>query len=152
MRSNTTAYRTIATLLLACLGACTTPRLATGDAARAQVEATERGFAATMADRDFAGFQRFLSKEAIFFTGPQPLRGSEAVAGFWKRYYTGPLAPFSWEPDDVQVLASGTLALSAGPVRDPQGKLIGRFASIWRQEEPGVWRIVFDRGEAASAP
>lgn len=152
MRSNTTACRALATLLLACLGACATPRLATGDAARAQVEATERGFAKTVADRDFAGFQRFLSKEAVFFTGPQPLRGSEAVAGFWKRYFAGPSAPFSWEPDEVQVLESGTLALSAGPVRDPQGKLIGRFASIWRQEAPGVWRIVFDRGEAASAP
>jgi len=152
VRSNTTACRALATLLLACLGACATPRLATGDAARAQVEATERGFAKTVADRDFAGFQRFLSKEAVFFTGPQPLRGSEAVAGFWKRYFAGPSAPFSWEPDEVQVLESGTLALSAGPVRDPQGKLIGRFASIWRQEAPGVWRIVFDRGEAASAP
>lgn len=54
--------------------------------------------------------------------------------------------PFSWEPDVVEVLESGTLALSSGPVLDPAGKLIGRFNSIWRREAPGVWRIVFDRG------
>jgi len=36
--------------------------------------------------------------------------------------------------------------LSSGPMTDPSGKPIGRFVSIWRQEAPGVWRIVFDRG------
>ena len=71
---------------------------------------------------------------------------------WWSRYFKDAAAPFSWEPDQVQVLASGTLALSTGPVHDPNGKLIGRFASIWRQDQPGIWHIVFDRGEAAPAP
>jgi len=44
------------------------------------------------------------------------------------------------------VLESGNLALSTGPVRDPSGKVTGSFTSIWRQEKPGVWRIVFDKG------
>ena len=38
-------------------------------------------------------------KEAVFFSGPRPLRGAEAVAAWWKRYYEGPAAPFSWEPE-----------------------------------------------------
>lgn len=102
-----------------------------------------------MADRDFAGFRSFLAEEAIFFAGEQPLRGSVQVAEAWQRYYSTPQAPFSWAPDTIQVLESGTLALSSGPVYDPAGKQVGRFASIWRQEKPGVWRIVFDRGESA---
>jgi hypothetical protein len=64
----------------------------------------------------------------------------------WTRFYAKPAAPFSWEPAQVEVLESGTLALSTGPVHDPQGKLIGCFSSIWRQEAPERWRIVFDRG------
>ncbi|HPA52918.1 MAG TPA: DUF4440 domain-containing protein, partial [Thermoanaerobaculia bacterium] len=55
-------------------------------------------------------------------------------------------APFSWEPALVEVLDSGTLALSTGPVRDPAGKETGTFTSIWRREGPGTWRIVFDKG------
>ena len=55
-------------------------------------------------------------------------------------------APFSWEPEQVQVLDSGTLALSSGPVRNPEGKTVATFTSIWRLEAPGVWRIVFDKG------
>jgi len=121
---------------------------ATGDQARDQVTATEIAFARTMAERNFAAFQEFLSAEAVFFTGPEPLRGRAQVAQWWQRYFTEQAAPFSWLPDRVEVLESGTLALSTGPVFDPQGKLVARFVSIWRQEEPGRWRIVFDRGES----
>ena len=68
------------------------------------------------------------------------------VSDAWKRFYTSPQPPFSWEPAEVVVLESGMLALSTGPVRDPQGKLIATFTSIWRLEAPGTWRIVFDKG------
>jgi ketosteroid isomerase-like protein len=93
-------------------------------------------------------FQRFVSDEGIFFgSGNTPLRGKAAVAAFWKKFYEQPAAPFSWEPELVQVLDSGTLALSSGPVRDASGKHFANFQSIWRQESPGVWRVVFDKGE-----
>lgn len=64
----------------------------------------------------------------------------------WKRFYEKPEAPFSWEPETVQVLDSGTLALSSGPVRDPNGKHFATFSSIWRLEAPGVWHVIFDKG------
>jgi ketosteroid isomerase-like protein len=111
-----------------------------------QVTDTERAFAKTMADRDHAAFVTFLSAEAVFFTGPKPLHGRQQVADAWKRFYDRSEAPFSWEPEQVEVLESGTLALSSGPVRDPKGKLIATFTSIWRLEAPGIWRIIFDKG------
>lgn len=112
-----------------------------------QVADTERAFAATMQQRDLAAFVGFLSDETIFYSGPTPLRGKEQVAAFWKKFYDGKEAPFSWEPDQVDVTDSGTLAHSSGPVYDPKGKLIARFNSVWRQEAPGKWRIVFDKGQ-----
>lgn len=111
-----------------------------------EVEQTERAFAKTMADRDAARFATFVSDEAIFFSGEEALRGKAAVTQHWARFFAAPEAPFSWEPDRVEVLDSGTLALSTGPVRNAHGKLVARFSSIWRRESPGVWRIVFDRG------
>ena len=112
-----------------------------------QVADTERAFARAMAERDHVAFTGFLSEQACFFGGAQLLRGKAAVAAGWQRYFEGPLAPFSWEPDQVEVLGDGTLALSTGPVRDPAGRVVARFNSIWRQEAPGVWRVVFDKGE-----
>lgn len=129
--------------LLAATAAPSSPRDV--DDAQQQVMATERAFAKTMADRDHAAFAAFLAKEAVFFSGEKPLHGSETVAAWWKRYYEKPTAPFSWEPEQVEVLESGTLALSSGPVRDPSGNLVGTFTSIWRRED-GRWRIVFDKG------
>lgn len=113
---------------------------------REQVFRVERAFAKTMADRDHAAFLSFLSQEAVFFTGGRVLRGPQQVGKEWRRFYEGEAAPFSWEPEQVEVLDSGSLALSSGPVRDPRGKQIGTFTSIWRLEAPGTWRIIFDKG------
>ena len=68
------------------------------------------------------------------------------VVEAWKRFFEGKDAPFSWEPEAVEVLGSGSLALTSGPVRDPDGKLIGTFTTIWRREPDGRWRVVFDKG------
>jgi ketosteroid isomerase-like protein len=116
------------------------------DALAQQVADTERAFAATMAQRDFEGFVSFLADETIFYAGDKPLRGKQTVAEAWKSFYENADAPFSWEPDNVQVLDSGTLALSSGPVYDPQGKRVATFNSVWRLEPSGQWRIVFDKG------
>ena len=111
-----------------------------------QVRSTERAFAKTMADRDHAAFVSFLSGEAVFFSAAGVLRGPTEVSAAWKRYYESAKAPFSWEPEQVEVLASGTLAMTSGPVWDPDHKRIGTFTSVWRREAGGKWRIVFDKG------
>lgn len=110
-----------------------------------EVMAVEAAFAQTLADRDHDAFTSFLAEDAIFL-GPTALRGRQAVADGWKPYFDGDQAPFSWRPETVEVLESGALALSTGPVFDTEGNKVMIFTSIWRLEEPGVWRIVFDRG------
>lgn len=116
---------------------------------RQQVFAAERAFARSMADRDLPAFAGHVSEEAIFFDGAGVLRGKPEVMATWSRFFQGKTAPFSWEPDRVEVLPSGTLALSTGLVRDPDGKVIGRFNSVWRREAAGAWRVVFDKGSPA---
>ena len=111
----------------------------------AQVRAREVAFAKTMADRDHGAFATFVSEEALFL-GATVLRGREAVAEGWKPFFDSATAPFSWEPERVEVIDSGTLAISSGPVRNPEGKRVGTFNSTWRLEEDGKWRVVLDIG------
>ncbi|MFZ6741612.1 YybH family protein [Undibacterium sp. JH2W] len=111
-----------------------------------QVMQTEAAFAKTMEARDHKAFTEFLAEESVFFSSKKVLHGKQEVAAAWKRFYNDPVPPFSWAPETVEVLSSGKLALSSGPVRDPQGKLIATFTSIWRQDSPGVWHIIFDKG------
>ena len=123
----------------------------TSDAA-AQVREAERGFARTMSVRDYGAFATFIADEAVFFNGQNPTRGKPAVLAAWKGFFDGAAAPFSWEPEIVEVLASGTLALSSGPVRNAQGQQTATFNSIWRREPDGRWRVVFDKGAPVCAP
>lgn len=138
-----TRFAIVAALLCGCRAAAPPADLAP---LRQQVMDTERAFAKSMADRDHAAFTSFLADEAIFFNGDSSVRGKTAVAAQWRPFFEGKATPFSWDPDQVQVLESGDLALSTGPVRDSAGKVVGRFNSIWRRESPGTWRIVFDKG------
>ncbi|WP_296001611.1 nuclear transport factor 2 family protein [Rugamonas sp.] len=135
-----------AAMVLALTAACATAPPPASAQLQQQVGDTERAFAAAMKARDFEAFVSFISDEAIFSGGEQPLRGKDAIANVWKRFFVKPEAPFFWTPDRVEVLASGTLASTAGPVYDASGKLIAHFSSIWRLEAPGKWRIVFDGG------
>ncbi len=111
-----------------------------------QVRSAETAFAKTMADRDLESFASYLADEALFFDGSNVMRGKEAVKVGWSVLFAGDAAPFSWEPKVVEVLDSGTLALSSGPVRNPEGKQVGTYNSIWRREADGDWKVVFDKG------
>jgi len=111
-----------------------------------QVVVAESSFAHTMAARDHEAFASFIAPDAIFFSRQGPLRGRAAVLEAWAPFFAGPDAPFSWRPELVEVLDSGTLALTSGPVRDPTGRRTGTFNSIWRREPNDQWRVVFDKG------
>lgn len=135
--------------LVACLAlalAGTPAQAATTEELAKEVRAAETAFAASMASRDLAAFSSHLATEAVFFGSQSVQRGKEAVLARWKLFFEGPRAPFSWGPETVEVLESGMLGFSSGPVFDPEGKRVGTFNSVWRKEADGRWRIIFDKG------
>jgi ketosteroid isomerase-like protein len=117
----------------------------TDDLAR-QVREAERAFARSMADRDFAAFSALVADDAVFFGGRGAQRGKAEVLAGWKPFFDQSQAPFSWEPETVEVLPSGGLGLSSGPVKDSSGKQTAVFNSIWRRESDGRWKVIFDKG------
>ena len=119
------------------------------DELKQQVTTAEIAFAKTMADRDYAAFSRHIAEDAIFFAGKRPIRGGDEVKKAWKGFYDGPTAPFSWAPEIVEVLPSGNLALSSGPVKDSDGKIVATFTLIWRRDAGGAWKVIFDKGTNA---
>lgn len=111
-----------------------------------QVRASEIAFAASMAARDFDAFASWVADDATFINSGKPLRGKAAVLAHWQRFFRTPNAPFSWKPEIVEVLDSGQLAYSEGPVSVADGKQVARYFSTWRRDPSGGWRIVLDNG------
>ena len=113
-----------------------------------RLHAAETAFAKTMADRDHDAFASFIAEEAVFYGPNGEIRGKGAVVEAWRGFYEAKEAPFSWRPETVSVLDSGTLGLSSGPVFDAEGKQTSTFTSVWRLTADGRWEIIFDKGGA----
>jgi ketosteroid isomerase-like protein len=131
---------------LLALALTTAARAETREQLTQQVRDAENAFAATMAARDHKAFATFIADDAIFFGGDTPARGKAAVVESWKGLYERPNAPFSWRSEAVEVLDSGKLAHSSGPVLNAKGERVATFNSIWRREHDGTWKVVFDKG------
>ncbi len=131
--------------------AATLPTEADLMAAAAEVRATETAFAKTMADRKFDRFGEFVADDAVF-NGRTMQIGRAAVMQAWKMFFDSPKAPFSWAPDATAPTADGRHAISTGLVHDKDGKLTGRYTSIWRKDPDGHWRIVADQGVGVDCP
>lgn len=121
-------------------------------AVAAEVKAAEIAFAKTMADRRLDQFTDFVADDAVF-NGATPHIGRAAVVDAWKSLFKAPQAPFSWAPDAVAPSADGRTAISTGLARDPAGKIVSRFTSIWRKDADGHWRVIVDQGvDACDCP
>jgi len=145
-RENAMKNMSLLVLALIAVLAAGSVECATNEELALKVREAESAFAKTMAARDHGAFESYIADEAIFFGKQGILRGRAAVVAGWKPLFEGAKAPFSWEPERVEVLDSGMLAFSTGPVRDPEGRQIGTFNSVWRREADGRWKIVFDKG------
>jgi ketosteroid isomerase-like protein len=112
----------------------------------AQVRAAETAFAQSMADRNLAAFASFVADDAVFINGGSPLRGRAAIVEDWTRLFAPGPAPFAWKPALVEVVASGSLGYTEGPVTAADGAAFAKFYSTWRRSDAGVWQVVFDNG------
>ena len=124
-----------------------------------EVRCREVGFSRAAEEQDLSAFKSFIDADARF-VGSGVLRGVEQIGESWTYFFQEDGPTIKWRPQIVEVLRDGRLALSRGPyrvlTRDQEGKLVeqwGTFNSVWRLNDDGEWRVVFDAGnEAASEP
>lgn len=124
----------------------------------AEVRCVEIAFAQSVADSDGDAFRDLLHPDARFVSS-RVARGRDEIVNAWAVFF-GQDRPFlTWRPDIVEVLETGTLALSRGPYRlqatDPDGNVTeewGTYNSIWQKQADGAWQIIFDAGSPAAEP
>ena len=116
-----------------------------------ELRAAEIAFAASVAERDAERFASFLDEDAVFASGGV-LRGREAIVQGWSLLFAEEGPRLTWQPELVEVRPDG-LGLSRGPytmtMTGPDGAETtssGQFMSIWRRDEAGDWKVLFDSG------
>ena len=123
------------------------------------VRCREIGFSQSVENQDIEVFRSFIDADARF-VGGSVSQGVDQVAKAWSVFFTMNGPTIKWRPQIIQVLENGTLALSRGPYKsesvDEDGNSVenwGTFNSVWRLNDDGKWRVVFDAGSpAASEP
>jgi len=123
------------------------------------VRCREIAFSQSVEIKDVTAFSSFIDADARF-VGGSVQRGVSDVTAAWSVFFSDDAPKMKWRPQFVEVLNDGTLALSRGPyrmrVKGEDGSLTehwGTFNSVWRMQNDGAWKVVFDAGnEAAEAP
>ena len=122
------------------------------------VRCREIGFSNSVEAKDLALFRSFVDEDARF-VGNTVRHGPEEVGEGWASFMTEDGPRIKWRPQIVEVLEDGKLALSRGPYKytaaNEEGVDVdywGTFNSIWRLNDDGEWRVVFDAGSPAAQP
>ena len=123
------------------------------------VRCREIAFSQSVETQDVTAFSSFIDSDARF-VGGSVQRGVAAVTAAWSVFFSDDAPQMKWRPQIVEVLNDGALALSRGPyrmiVKGEDGALTehwGTFNSIWRKQDDGAWKVVFDAGnDAAEGP
>ena len=120
------------------------------------VRCREVGFSKSAEARDAVAFKSFIDFDARF-VGNSVSRGPSSITEAWSVFLTNGGPAIKWRPQFVELLEDESLALTRGPYRmittDENGvetEHWGTFNSIWRLNDDGVWRVVFDAGNAAA--
>lgn len=113
------------------------------DALQAVVDA-EKSFAQMSLDRGIhESFVKFFADDCIVFA-PGPARGKPIYEKF-----NDEDRKLFWQPVFATIARSGELGITTGPWEmQRSGKAVGfgQFASVWKKQSDGAWKVIFDTG------
>jgi ketosteroid isomerase-like protein len=118
----------------------------------------EAAFEKTTAEQGFDGFMSYFADDAADLPNGGPLvSGKENI-----RQALGPWPEglsLKWTPVHADMAASGDLGFTYGTYvlksKDKDGNpttRYGKYATVWRRQKDGAWKVVMDMGNASPNP
>ena len=119
----------------------------------------EADFMKAAAERGSQGYMSYYADDAVELpNGADMFRGKESIAktmGFLDDKNNH----LTWTPVYADMAASGDLGYTYGTFefrsKDKDGKSTveyGKYASIWKKQKDGSWKVVMDMGNSSPAP
>lgn len=143
-------------ILLSLMLLMTRPVAAQSPALRAaadEMTRADQAFNQSVQDGDRPRFLALIADKAIFSGGtPQELHGRDAVNAAWAPYFEKGGPKLAWKPTTAEALGAGDTGYTVGTWErrvTVQGVLKvahGNYLTVWRKQDDGVWRVVYDTG------
>jgi len=127
---------------------------ASGDVLR-KVEAE---FERATAERGLDGFMEYFTDDsADLAAGSDVVFGKNNIRQLLEPW--GPDVRLTWTPIRAEMAASGDLGYTFGnyvfTANDKDGKPVahfGKYATVWKKQKDGSWKVAFDMGNSRPAP
>jgi len=121
-------------------------------AAADAVRAADVAWAETFRNKDLEGGAAFMDATGVLLPPNAPLvTGPDGYRGLIGGFFTLPGFTGGWEPTTVVAAKSGDLAYSTGTYElswnDSTGNQIsdrGKYATVWRLQADGTWKVALD--------
>lgn len=121
------------------------------ETAKKEIFQTEHDFARMASEKGLSeAFSYYADSAAALNRGNYVIHGKDSI----RRFYLVPRftnVTLTWEPDFVEISASGDLGYTYGSyifaTHDSSGKAIrskGIFHTVWKKQANGEWRFVWD--------
>lgn len=118
----------------------------------------EAEFMKSTAEKGSAGYMSYYAENAVELpNGADALKGKDTIAktmGFLDQ----PGNQLTWTPEFADMSASGDLGYTYGTYvftsKDKNGNPVserGKYASIWKKQKDGGWKVVLDMGNSSGA-
>jgi hypothetical protein len=105
------------------------------------VIAAELAFARLAQDKgQWTAFAETAAEDAVLFV-PEAVNAKQ-----WLRKQQNPTRAVAWQPHQVWSSCDGTLAVTKGAWRQPDGS-VGYFTTIWQRQRDETYKWVLDQGD-----
>jgi len=125
-------------------------------AVEAAIMKADFDFSQSVADRNRDRFLSMLAETVVFNGGTSDeLRGRAAVMEAWSGFFEKDGPTLTWAPTSAHVVGAGDVGVTVGSAvlrgKRPDGTVGERhmeYVTVWRKQEDGSWKVVFDTGSA----
>jgi uncharacterized protein (TIGR02246 family) len=120
----------------------------------AALKKADADWAATAQNKDVDKFISFLADD-VDMSGPEGKwsHGKEAARAEWSQMLKDPATKLSWSAQSAEVSKDGTMGYTRGTWEATMGgkNMNGTYATVWKKQKDGNWRVVVDMATPQSA-
>jgi len=119
----------------------------------------EADFMKAAAEQGSQGYMSYYAEDAVELpNGADMIQGKESIAKSMS-FLDQKDNRLTWTPVHADMAASGDLGYTFGTYefrsKDKDGKPTveyGKYASVWKKQKDGSWKVVMDMGNASASP